>query len=314
MRSKFKGLAAACLCLLLSVSLLAQEAAKTPAVKINLLVLDDSKHAVNDVTQEELHVFEDEVEQKITLFSKDEAPLSYGLAIDNSGSLRSQIEDVIEAAREVVNANKAEDETFVLRFVDRENINILQDFTSNKAALNRALDSLYPEGGQTALIDAVYTAAKHVAERKQSANGQNRRSALILISDGENRDSLNKTETLFNFLRENDVQIFVIGLVELLGTEAGGFNKKPKPRDSIELLERLAKETGGRAFYPKSAKQLTETVNDIMRDLRTQYVIGYTPASNPKSKPYRKLKVTVTGAKGREKRSAIIRAGYTAKQ
>jgi Ca-activated chloride channel family protein len=290
-----------------------QNASPAPAVKLNVLVLDDSKHAVNDVTQDEFHVFEDEAEQKITLFSKDEVPLSYGLVIDNSGSLRSQIEEVVEAAKGVVHANRPEDETFVMRFVDTPNINILQDFTSNTAALDRSLGNLFPEGGKTALIDAVYTAAKHVAERKKSVSGQNRRYALILISDGEDRQSVNKAETLFNFLRENDVQIFVIGLVEMLEKESNVFAKKSTRREATGLLEQLAKETGGRVFYPNSADDLPETVNDIMRDLHTQYVIGYNPASNPKSKPYRKVKVTITGAKGREKRTAITRSGYTAR-
>ncbi len=291
----------------------AQEASPAPTVKLNVLLLDDSKQAVNDVSQDEFHIYEDDVEQQITFFSKDETPLSYGLMIDNSGSLRSQLEEVIEAGKRIINANRPEDETFVMRFVGTEDIDIIRDFTSNKTALDRSLDDLYPKGGQTALIDAVYVAAKHVAERKQAEGGQQPHRALILITDGEDRQSANKPETLFNFLRENDVQIFVIGLVSMLEDKNQGvFMRKPPRRKATDLLDRLAKESGGRAFYPKSAEYLSDTVSDIMRDLHTQYVVGYNSTSNPKSKGYRKVKVSIVRAKGRDKRTAVTRPGYAA--
>lgn len=296
---------------LLSAPGRARQTQETPAVSLSVLVLDGSKKAAMDVGQTEFRVFEDEVEQKITHFNKDERPLSYGLLIDNSGSLRSQFEDVIEAAETIINANQTEDEAFLMRFVSTEQIQVLQDFTLSKAALQRALNNLVIEGGQTALTDAVYIAAQKLAERQKESGGPARRRALIIVTDGEDRKNRYKPEMLFDFLRATDVQIFIIGLVNQLGDE-DRFVQKSSREKSKEYIERLAKETGGRVFYPRTGDELTEASAEIMRDLRQQYLIGYTPTLNPKSKPYRKIKVVIERAKGSEKRTAITRAGYIA--
>jgi Ca-activated chloride channel family protein len=280
-------------------------------VKLSVLVLDDSKRAVNDVNQNELRVFEDDVEQQISFFSKEQVPLSYGLMVDNSGSLRSQIREVIEAGKRIVNANRPEDEAFVMRFISSEKIDIIQDFTSNKSALDRSLDQLYPEGGETALIDAVFVAALHLAKRTQRESDHARRNALILVSDGEDRHSTSKVDELFEFLRKNDIQIYIVGLVSELDNDRGpSFARKPTRGESVDLLNRLARETGGQVFFPDSHENFSGVVSDIMRDLRTQYLIGYNPLTNPKSKAYRNVKVKLEREKGAAKRTVITRSGY----
>ena len=289
-----------------------QPTTKSPApiVKLNVLVLDDSKHAVNDVNQNEFHVFEDDVEQQISYFSKEQMPLSYGLVVDNSGSLRSQFREVTEAGKRIVNANRPEDEAFVMRFVSSDKIDILQDFTSNKTALDRSLDQLFPEGGETALIDAVFVAVLHMAKGGKDNSGNLRRRALVLVSDGDDRQSASKAETLIDYLRKSDIQIYVIGLVSELSDRAGPFGQKVTRGDAIVMLNRLARETGGQAFFPKSAEQFSNAVTDIIRDLRTQYLIGYNPTDNPKSKAYRNVSVKLDLKKGAEKRTVITRPGY----
>jgi Ca-activated chloride channel homolog len=283
----------------------------SPMVRLSVLVLDDSNRAVNDVTQNEFRVFEDDVEQKISFFSTEPLPLSYGLLVDNSGSLRSQIGHVIEAGKRIVNANRPEDEAFLMRFVSSDKIDIIQDFTSSKSALDRSLDQLYPGGGETALIDAVFVAALHMAKAKKDDNENVRRRALILVSDGEERSSTGNVEELFDYLRKNDIQIYVIGLVsELENDRFSTVGRNTKRGKSVDLLNRLAKETGGQAFYPKSRDTFSDVFGDIMRDLRTQCVIGYNPLPNPKSKAFRDIKVKIERQKGAEKRSVITRPGY----
>lgn len=282
-----------------------------PTVKLNVLVLDDSKQAVNDVNQNEFRVFENNVEQKISFFSKEPLPLSYGLLVDNSGSLRTQLNEVIETGKRIVNATRPEDEAFVMRFVSSEEIDILRDFTSDKTALDRSLNGLAPAGGQTALIDAVLVAAMHMSKGKKDDSNRSRRRVLFLISDGEDRESESKAETLFEFLRKSDIQIYVIGLVSALENDRGApFGRKATRSKSVDLLNRLANETGGRAFFPTSAGQFSDAVNEIMRDLRTQYLIGYVPSANPENKAYRNLKVKIEREKGGEKRTIITRPGY----
>jgi Ca-activated chloride channel family protein len=232
--------------------------------------------------------------------------------IDNSGSLRNQINQVIEASKTIVNSNRAGDETFLVRFVSSDEIKVMQDWTANKTELMDSLDDLYVEGGQTAIIDAVYLSAEHAAAHKKGNDLEDkRRRALILVTDGEDRNSFYKQEQLFDRLREEDVQIYVIGFVNELDRE-GGFIRKSQRERAVKLLDRLAKETGGRAFYPTSLSELPQIAEDITKDLRTQYVISYNPTNKSQDGSFRAVRVAVADAPGRDKRIAVTRAGYTA--
>jgi Ca-activated chloride channel homolog len=307
-----------CALLVAAVAALAQEkspqlqsAAQQPAVKLNVLVLDEAKRAVGGLSQQDFQIMEDGVPQKLSFFAQEDVPLLYGLVVDNSGSLRAQFERIIDAGQSIVAANKPVDETFIARFVDSTKIENVQDFTSDKQALSRKLDKMFIEGGQTALVDAVLLSAKYVAQHKKGDGSANYRRALIVLTDGEDRDSYNRLETLTDFLRLNNLQIFIIGFTEKLATYGSPVSKSPRGRAML-LLNRIAEETGGRVFYPKSSKELPAIVDEMMRDLRTQYIVGYTPAVNPKSKSYREVQVTVAEAQGRGKLTALTRAGYTA--
>jgi Ca-activated chloride channel family protein len=174
------------------------------------------------------------------------------------------------------------------------------------------LDSFYVEGGQTAVIDAVYLSAEHVSEYRRGDDGDRRRRALIVITDGEDRNSFYKQEQLFARLREEDVQIFVIGFVNELDKETGLIRKSPREK-AVQLINKLATETGGRAFFPESIADLPSIANEIIRDLRTQYVIAYNPTNKTQDGTYRAIRVTVDQPSG-EKRIALTRNGRLARK
>lgn len=286
----------------------------TNLVNLNVRVIDRNNRTVNDVNQGEFHVYEDGVLQTIEFASKEEIPISYGLAIDNSGSLRSQITKVIEAGKTIINSNKPGDETFLMRFVSNDKIEVKQDFSSDKATLIEVLDDFFPEGGQTAVIDAVYLAAEHVAEYKKGIDVEDRRRrALIVVTDGEDRVSYYNQQQLFESLREEDVQIFVIGFVNELDDEKKGFFiRKSVKSKAVNLINQLADETGGRAFFPTSLSELPAIAEEITRDMRTQYVVGYYPTNDRRDGTYRAIRVSIGDATGRDKRIAIARPGRTA--
>jgi Ca-activated chloride channel homolog len=286
---------------------------ETDLVNLNVRVIDRNNRAIGDVRQEDFRVFEDGVQQKIEFISKEEVPISYGLAVDNSGSMRSQLDQVIEAAKIIVNTNKPGDETFLVRFIDSQKIETVQDFTANKNQLMDSLDTLYIEGGQTAVVDAVILSAQHVARYKKGDAGDRRRRVLIVVTDGEDRDSYYRQEELFDLLREEDVQIFLIGFVEELDKEDGYISKSPRGK-AVKLIDRLAKESGGRAFYPKSLTELPGIAEEISRDMRTQYVISYYPTNRAKDGAYHAIRVSVADAPGRDKRIALTRSGRTAQR
>jgi Ca-activated chloride channel homolog len=283
-------------------------------VQLHVRVIDRNNRPINNVPQGDFHVFEDGVPQPIESFTREEVPISYGLAVDTSGSLRSQLPTVIEAGKSIINSNKPGDETFLVRFISSDKIETVQDFTANKEMLNDGLDSFYVEGGQTAIIDAVYLSAEHVSEYRKGDDGDRRRRALIVITDGEDRNSFYKQEQLFARLREEDVQIFVIGFVNELDKEAGFIRKSPREK-AINLINKLAEETGGRAFFPESTAELPEIANEIIRDLRTQYVIAYNPTNKTQDGTYRAIKVSVNQPSNTaDKRIALTRTGRLARK
>ena len=175
-----------------------------------------------------------------------------------------------------------------------------------------SLDNLYIEGGQTAIIDAVYLAVENVDEYERSRKSENsKRRALVLVSDGEDRNSYYNEKQLFELLRESEVQIYVIGFVGDLSKEGGFISKSPQGK-AKDFLERIAKETGGKAWFPASAAELPKLAGEISSELRTQYSIGYIPSNDRQDGTYRAIKVVVDDGPNNQKRIAIARAGRTA--
>ena len=283
----------------------------TELVTLHVRVIDRNNHPINSLGKEEFKILENGEPQPIFSFTREEVPVIYGLAVDTSGSLRPAFEQVLNAAKAIINSNKRGDETFLERFISSDKIETVQDFTANKDALLDGLDSLYIEGGQTAVIDGVYLAAEHVAEYKKGGDDDRRRRALIVVTDGEDRASYYPETELFKRLREEDVQIYVIGFVNELDAEKGFIRKSPRDK-AVNLINKLASDTGGRAFFPQAISELPQIANEIVRDLRTQYVISYDPTNKAHDGTYRAIKVIVDQPTGSDKRIALTRPGRTA--
>jgi Ca-activated chloride channel family protein len=283
----------------------------TQLVNLSVRVIDRNNKPIDNVLKTDFHVFEDGVPQPIESFSKEEVPISYGLAVDTSLSLRNQLQSVIDAAKTIINSNKRGDETFIERFISSDKINIEKEFTASKDELIDAIDNLYLEGGQTAVIDGVYLAAEHVAEYRKGDDSDRRRRAMIVITDGEDRHSFYTEPQLLQRLREEDVQIYLIGFVNELDKESAFIRKSPRDK-AMALINKMATETGGRAFFPQSVSEMPEIAAAIVRDLRTQYVLSYNPTNKARDGSYRTVRVTVDDGPQRDKRIALTRAGYVA--
>ncbi|HSK70908.1 MAG TPA: VWA domain-containing protein [Pyrinomonadaceae bacterium] len=280
-------------------------------VNLNVRVVDRNNRPISNLRKGDFTIYEDNVLQTIDDFSKGEVPTNYSLVIDNSGSLRSQLEKVIEAGKILIGTNRRDDETSIIRFVSSEKIEIVQDFTPSKADLNDALENLYIEGGPTAIIDAIYLAAERVDRYERTSGGDHKRRALVLVSDGEDRSSYYKEQQLFDLLRESEVQIYAIGFINELES-GGGFISKSARGKAKAFLERLAKETGGKVYFPNSVSELNSIAQDIASELRTQYSITYYPTNDNKDGSFRNIKVVVADGPNKEKRIAVTRSGRTA--
>jgi VWFA-related protein len=193
------------------------------------------------------------------------APLSYGLVVDNSGSLRSILDSVIEASKVFVEGGGEDDEGFVIRFVSGSQITLLRDFTPSKRALSYALDEMYVEGGQTAIIDALYHAAEHLSQGAGGGQRDGRALALILLTDGEDRESSHKKEQLLALLRERKIKVFVLGFPEMVRKNGG--SKKDYER-ATALLNELAQASGGHAVLVRDPSQLSTGAAELLRHMR----------------------------------------------
>ena len=299
--------------LLIGIQSRAQEAsppvkvdAQGRTVRLNVLVTDSSNRPVIDLRAEDFRVAEEGKQQTITSFLREELPVSYGLVVDSSGSMRVILDHIIAAGKGIVASNRPGDEAFIMRFTDAENIQIEQGFTSNGPALEEGLDNIFVEGGQTAVFDAINRSVDFLKKYRRTKEGERRRQAIVLISDGEDRGSrASSQDAILNRLREEDAQFFIIGLTRM--SDMKGSREK-----AALFLTRIAEVTGGRAFFPKSTSEIPGIVDEIARDLHTQYVIGYTPSSVSPDGAFRKVQVTVTESPGRKKLNVITRPGYEA--
>lgn len=285
---------------------------ETELVNLNVRVVDRNNRPINNILQNEFSIFEDGVPQTIDFFSHSEVPTNYSLVIDNSGSLRMQIEKVIEAGKILVETNRPGDQTSIIRFVSRDKITIEQDFTDNRDDINYALDNMFIEGGQTAIIDAVYLAATSVNDHEKTlGRGDRTRRALVVVTDGEDRSSYYTEAQLFELLRETDVQIYTIGFIGDLSKERGFISKSAQGK-AKSFLERMASETGGKSYFPSNIGELANIATDIGKELRTQYSIGYIPTNDRNDGTFRNIRVSVKDGPNSQKRIAVTRTGRVA--
>lgn len=250
-----------------------QEAARNP-VNLDLIVTDKSNSLVGDLKKEELTLLVDGKPQPITALEKQpEQPLIYGLAVDTSGSMRLLFSDIIKAAEKIVGQNQPADETMLVSFISSDRIRVSKDFSSDKNLLTRAINEFYIEGGATALIDAVYMTVEAVAKHKRD-DPKNYRRAVIVITDGEDRDSFYTEKKLLDLLAKENVQVFFIALVdELSGTLTNSGSVKGK---SLNLMRKISQASGG-GILSESKKKLSESAGAVLPLARARYLLSFTP-------------------------------------
>jgi len=307
-----KTLIIAVLCLALASTLFAQDPANPtppavgPVVSISLIVTDKDGKGITTLRKEQVRVFEDKDEQTILSLEADERPVDCVLLVDSSGSLRRLYPSVIEAAKLLIANRRPVDQIAVVRFVSTNIIEKTQEFTSDDSLLKKALDNLYLEKGQSAVIDALYIGADYVAEHNKG--NEERRKVAVIVTDGEDRISYYKQQDLIKLLHQHGVQVFVLGLVVDLSDDKG-FNKPGVKEKAEKLLKSVAEESGGRVFFPVKKEELVASAAEIILDLRAQFRIKYQSTHDASKKGFRKLDVKFVSPDG-EKRNMIFPRAY----
>jgi len=267
---------------------------RSDEVTLQATVLDRDKHLVTDLAALNFSVYEDDMLQRITSFRREDIPVSIGIVVDNSGSMRTKRNAVTKAVVNLVQASNPKDEVFIVNFNDEAYLD--QDFTADIPLMREALDRVDSRGG-TALYDAVIVSSDHLAK-----GAQREKKVLLVVTDGEDNESRDSLEQAIRAVQsENGPTIYTIGIL----------SEEDNKRRAKRALEQLSLQTGGVAFFPKNLQEVDEISRAVAHDIRNQYTITYKPTNPQTNGGYRKVRV-VAHAPGYKELQVRTRSGYFA--
>jgi Ca-activated chloride channel family protein len=256
-------------------------------VSLNVTVTDTQNRYITDLEQPDFSVFEDGAKQELLYFSKSNLPIALSLLIDTSASMEERLLVAQNAAVGFAQRIRDQDMAQVIDFDSR--VEILQEFTADKAALERAIRST-SSGGSTSLYNAIYIALRELKRVRTKRPEDLRRDAIILLSDGEDTTSLVSFEEVMELAKRSETSIYTIGLQPREPAYVKGF------REAEFVLRQLAQETGGRAFFVQKAEELTGVYGQIADELSSQYSLGYASKNAKRDGAWRKVSVQVARA------------------
>ena len=281
-----------------------QSAGEVPVIRVDTrlvvchtTVVDKNGHLVTDLPQSAFHVFENDVPQPIQRFKREDVPVSLGLIIDNSGSMRDKRAKVAAAAIALVKDSNPEDEVFVVNFNDEAFLDLPhgRDFTSDIKEMEEALTRIDSRGG-TAMRDAIRMSIDHL---KEKAHKDKR--VLVVVTDGNDNSSVISFENLLKASQQSEVLIYAVGLLSE--------EERREAKRAERALNDLTVATGGEAFFPKELSEVDRIAHQVARDVRNQYTIAYSPTNTAMDGTYRKIKITVDAS---GKPNVRTRSGYYA--
>jgi Ca-activated chloride channel family protein len=270
-------------------------------VVLHVTVSDERGQFVTDLKQGNFKVFEQNIEQTVSFFSPDDIPVTMGLVIDNSGSMREKRDQVNAAAMTFVRTSNPKDEAFVVNFNDEYYLDTDGDFTSDQANLHDALSRIDTRGS-TALYDAVIGSLAHLKK------GHKDKRVLLLVTDGDDTASEKTFEDAIKASEESNATIYAIGVYSDDDRE----HDKKMVRRSKKVLTELAEATGGQAYFPDRLDQVTPICEEVAKEIRNQYTLGYYPANTSHDGAFRPVQVKVIPPNGRGKLAVRTRSGYFA--
>ena len=271
----------------------------TNVVLIPVTVTDPLNRFVTGLEQDSFKLFEDKVEQKLVSFGSEDAPLTIGIVFDTSGSMGPKLEKSRIAVAEFFKTANPEDEAFLVEFNDRPEL--VTPLTHNLEEIQNRL-TFTQSKGRTALLDGIYLAL-HTMKK-----AHNPRKALIVISDGGDNSSRYTESEIKNLVKEADVQIYSIGIYEMMGSRGRTSEELSGPG----LLTDISEPTGGRHFIVENLNELPDIAAKIGIELRNQYVLGYSPGNQVRDGKYRKVSVKLVQPRGLPPLHAFWRTGYYA--
>lgn len=251
---------------------------------------------VTDLARTNFRIFEDSVERPITYFSTEDSPVSVGLLFDTSGSMRTKMHQSTEAAEAFFQTANSEDEFFLVEFNDRPKLSVA--FTADSSEVSKQILRSKPVG-RTSLLDAIHLALV------QMKYAHNPRKALVILSDGGDNHSRKTEKEIRKDVMESEVEIYAMGIFD------ENLTKLPtEERNGPHLLDELARVTGGIHFPVKRLADLASIAERIGRQLRSEYLLGYSPASEARDGKYHHVTVDLAPPPDKPALDISYRRGY----
>jgi len=283
-------------------------------VDVLFSVVTKREKLVTDLNKEDFKVFDDGVQQEITAFSQPtDLPLRIGMVLDTSNSIRDRLKFEQDAAIDFLfNAlRRGRDQAFLMTFDDGPQV--IKEFTGDSGELR---DTILKQraGGGTSLYDAVYSASQELLNKSPLPPGPNPdvRRVLVVISDGDDNSSSRSRGAAVEMAQRAGVIIYSISTsTEWVNIDderdpAKRINRKYEKGEGDHVLEQLAVETGGRAFFPYRVDDLGQSFLDIGDELRHQYALAYSPGNRAPDGRFHTIRIQVA------RKDVIVRArkGY----
>jgi VWFA-related protein len=253
---------------------------ETRYVPLNVTVTDKNDHLVTNLPENAFQIFENNVAQPIKIFKREDVPVSMGLVIDNSGSMRSKRAGVEASALTLVKDSNPQDESFVVNFNDEPYLD--QEFTSDIPTLQKGLARIDSKGG-TAMRDAIRVSIDYLHDKAKKD-----KKVIIVITDGNDNASMVTLDALVKLAQQDGTLIYAIGLL--------GEEDKSEAAKAKKALKTLVEATGGQVFYPKDVSEVEPIAHEVAHDIRNQYSIWYAPINEKMDGTYRAIKVAVKAA------------------
>jgi VWFA-related protein len=268
-------------------------------VLIPVIVTDHHDRLITGLGKDDFQLFEDKEERAITHFASEDAPVSISILFDCSGSMGPKLEKSRAAVAKFLATANPEDEFSLVMFNDR--VVLAKSFTQQTEEIQNQL--LYSVSkGRTALLDAIFLGLNEFRRAKHN------RKAILIISDGGDNCSRYSMHELKNRVRESDVQIYSIGIMEPIDMRS----RTPEEFAGPALLDDVAHMSGGRLFEISDLGELSDVAAKIGMALRNQYVLGFAPGENKRDGKYHKISVKLQKQKGLPNLRASFRSGYYA--
>jgi Ca-activated chloride channel family protein len=252
-------------------------------VSLNVTVTDGSGKYATDLTEPEFEVYEDGAKQTLTFFSKTQQPIALALLLDTSASMDERMGIAQEAAIGFAKQLHKEDQAEVIDFDSQ--VRILQAFTNDSAALEKAIRQTTPNGS-TSLYNALYIALKDLKKVKAETTSDIRRQAIVLLSDGDDTSSLIEFDQVLDLAKRSETVIYSIGLRQ-------GEIARREFKEAEFVLKQLSNETGGRAYFPTDARELQKIYQSIWDELSSQYALAYSSSNPKRDGAWRRVQVRV---------------------